>query len=280
MSHEQEVADQERFEFGRNWLLFLNSLNDSRIESATQSLARDLGAGSLAGKTFLDIGCGSGLFSLAARRLGAAVYSFDYDPSSVACAKELRSRYFPADENWQIGEGSVLDDIYLGSLGRFDIVYSWGVLHHTGDMWRALHNAANAVGTNGRLFLAIYNDCGEESRKWLKRKRRYNMLPSLLRPLYALASVASYEFRDFASSVRAGSPGRYIKSWTNYESRRGMSRWRDIVDWAGGYPYEFASSAQLVSFFRQRDFHPILVREAMGLGCHELIFERSSIPRP
>src|ERR1044072_5239228 len=94
----------------------------------------------LLGKKFLDVGSGSGLFSLAARRLGAQVHSFDYDPQSVACTGELRRRYFPDDLHWVVQQGSVLDQGYLASLGSFDVVYAWGVLHHTGAMWRALDN--------------------------------------------------------------------------------------------------------------------------------------------
>ena len=83
-SHSQEIRQGERFEFGKNWSQFLSHLNDSRIAEAEQSLRNMLEVDDLCGKRFLDIGSGSGLFSLAARRLGASVYSFDYDPRSVA----------------------------------------------------------------------------------------------------------------------------------------------------------------------------------------------------
>jgi 2-polyprenyl-6-hydroxyphenyl methylase/3-demethylubiquinone-9 3-methyltransferase len=112
------------------------------------------------GKSFLDIGSGSGLFSLAARRLGAKVHSFDYDPQSVSCTKELKQRYFPNDSDWTIGQGSVLDVDYIKSLGKFDIVYSWGVLHHTGALWQALDNASLPVVDRGTLIYCYLQRCG------------------------------------------------------------------------------------------------------------------------
>src|SRR5205807_740046 len=133
------------------------------IAEAESSLKRMLEVESLAGRSFLDIGSGSGLFSLAARRLGARVRSFDYDPQSVACTRELRRRFYPDDADWQIEEGSVLDEGYVRALGTFDVVYSWGVLHHTGAMWRALAHAALPVAVGGKLFIAIYNDTGTQS---------------------------------------------------------------------------------------------------------------------
>ena len=164
--HAREVAQGERFEFGKNWAKFLELLNEQRIAEAEASLRQMLECDDLKGKSFLDIGSGSGLFSLAARRLGARVHSFDYDPHSVACTAELRRRYFPADEAWTVESGSALDAEYLRGLGQFDIVYSWGVLHHTGEMWRALDNAHLPVAPGGRLFIAIYNDTGSQSARW------------------------------------------------------------------------------------------------------------------
>lgn len=148
-SHAQEIRTGQRFAFGENWARFLQILDDRRIDEAVSSLQRMLQVERLDGLRFLDIGNGSGLFSLAARRLGAKVLSFDYDPQSVACAQELKRRYFPNDADWQIQEGSVLDEGYMQGLGSFDVVYSWGVLHHTGDQWRAIANAEARVGPPG-----------------------------------------------------------------------------------------------------------------------------------
>ena len=134
MTADAEIKAGGRFEFGANWSHFLALLDESRIADAEKSLCEMLGVTDLRDRRFLDIGCGSGLFSLAARRLGAQVHSFDFDPQSVACAQELKRRFFPEDSQWRVGQGSVLDLGYLDGLGHFDIVYSWGVLHHTGSM--------------------------------------------------------------------------------------------------------------------------------------------------
>ena len=164
--HESEVLAGERFEFGKNWSAFLAVLDEERIVKAEESLREMLEVEDLQGKTFLDIGSGSGLFSLAARRLGAKVHSFDYDSNSYNCTKELKRRFYADDDNWRVEQGSALDKTYVESLGGFDIVYSWGVLHHTGEMWKALENAAAPVADGGKLFVAIYNDTGSQASRW------------------------------------------------------------------------------------------------------------------
>src|SRR3989304_4990091 len=166
--HSQEVNLGQRFEFGKNWERFLSALNEERIVEAEKSIKKMLGVDNLRGKSFLDIGSGSGLFSLVARRLGADVYSLDYDPHSVACTAELKRRYFNLDSQWIVKEASALDQGFLKSLGQFDIVYSWGVLHHTGAMWQALENVAPLVKMEGLLYISIYNDQGMISRVWTR----------------------------------------------------------------------------------------------------------------
>jgi 2-polyprenyl-3-methyl-5-hydroxy-6-metoxy-1,4-benzoquinol methylase len=274
-THATEVARGERFAFGDNWASFLSVLDEERIGAAERGLRRMLQVERLDGLRFLDIGSGSGLSSLAARRLGARVHSFDYDAQSVACTSELRRRYFPADDRWTVERGSALDADYLRRLGQFDIVYSWGVLHHTGQMWHALENAVIPVAQSGKLFIAIYNDTGTQSRRWHAIKRIYNEIPKLARKPFAIAVTAPAEAKALAGAVLRGRPGDYVRSWTEYRRRRGMSKWYDIVDWVGGYPYEFATPDQIFDFYRPRGFTLIKMKcGGVGLGCNEFVFER------
>jgi 2-polyprenyl-3-methyl-5-hydroxy-6-metoxy-1,4-benzoquinol methylase len=272
--HEREVSAGRRFRFGRNWARFLKRLNLARVIKAEDNLKEFLGEGTLAGKTFLDVGSGSGLSSLAARRLGATVASFDFDSQSVACTEELRRRYLPGDSSWSIEQGSVLDRQYLAGLGQFDIVYSWGVLHHTGAMWQAMENVKPLVKPGGLLFIAIYNDCGEVSRWWLQRKGRYNALPRPLRPLYAIYVWTPQELRSLLSYLCSGKLKTYVQELTNASNRRGMSWIHDVIDWVGGYPYEYASVTAITDFYERDGFERIKVRENSSYGCHQIVFRR------
>ncbi|HXP88259.1 MAG TPA: class I SAM-dependent methyltransferase [Bryobacteraceae bacterium] len=281
--HAKEVEAGERFEFGRNWARFLSTLTESQIENATESLRVMLGCDRsptklaaykpLEGRSFIDVGSGSGLFSLAARRLGAGVHSFDYDPHSVGCTKELRRRYFPDDPQWVVEEGSALDPAYLASLGRFDVVYSWGVLHHTGSMWEALGNVAPLVAPGGQLVIAIYNDQGTPSHRWKTVKRLYNRTPPALRFLISFPVFVKQYWRPIVKDFLLLRPFHCIR---NYDKRRGMTAWSDLVDWVGGYPFEVAKPAELFDFYRVRGFQlERLVTCGGTLGCNELVFRKS-----
>lgn len=274
-THQADIKKGSRFEFGRNWQSFLSTLDQGRIAEARKSLAEMLGVSSLAGRRFLDIGSGSGLFSLAARQLGATVHSFDYDPASVACAAELKQRFAPGDAHWTIEEGSALDEVYLRSLGKFDIVYSWGVLHHTGDMWRGLANAVIPLKEDGRLFVAIYNDQGIKSTGWKAIKRLYcssrlgkAVVCMVFFPLYTAIAVA-------LSIARFGNLNGYFK---DYRRKRGMSIVHDWVDWLGGYPFEVASVGAIVKFFNERNLSLAKLVETKRLGCNQFVFESSAVP--
>jgi 2-polyprenyl-6-hydroxyphenyl methylase/3-demethylubiquinone-9 3-methyltransferase len=269
-----EADTPDRFAFGRNWQRFLRLLSPERVEAAALSLRQMLDCENLEGKTFLDVGSGSGLFSLAARRLGARVVSFDYDAESVACALQLKHTFFPGDPDWRVERGSALDREYLQSLGRFDVVYSWGVLHHTGAMWNALENVSTLVKEDGRLFVAIYNDQGKKSDLWRLVKRTYNHAPRgfrflILWPIGAFF-VAGMTVKDVFYLRR-------LRIIPNPSSARGMSVWTDIVDWVGGYPFEVASRDQVTDFFQRRGFRlDRLVGCGRKLGCNQFVFTRAS----
>lgn len=271
-----QVAGGERFEFGKNWQRFLSVVNEAHIRAAESSLRNMLQVPHLSGHRFLDIGSGSGLFSLAARRLGATVHSFDYDPHSVACTRVLRERYFPDDPSWKIEQGSVLDRQYVESLDAFEVVYSWGVLHHTGALWTALDYAAIPVIPGGKLFIAIYNDQGGKSRRWRTVKKFY--CSSVLgKSLVCGIAIPWYMARRFTIDCLKGNDP--IAYYRDYKNRRGMSPIHDWFDWLGGYPFEVAKPEQIFRFFRDKGFELTnLTTKGALAGCNEFVFVRK-VPR-
>jgi 2-polyprenyl-3-methyl-5-hydroxy-6-metoxy-1,4-benzoquinol methylase len=276
MNATDEINAGTRFGFGANWTRFLAELDEERILAAQRSLSEMLGSDDLRGRSFLDIGSGSGLFSLAARRLGARVHSFDFDPQSVACTRELRRRFFPEDPEWRVEEGSALDAAYIRGLGQFDVVYSWGVLHHTGAMWVGIEHAVSRVAPGGTFYIAIYNDQGWKSHVWWFIKSAYNRLPRWLRSPFALSVSALVRAGAIIKYTLKGRPMVAIKPMFTQRRDRGMSARWDEVDWIGGFPFEVASFATLESYFVARGFSLLNARRNDSWGCNELALRRTA----
>ena len=262
-----EVSSGKRFPFGKNWRRFLDTLSDSSIGQAERATIDMLGLARLRDKAFLDVGSGSGLFSLVAHRLGATVHSFDYDPTSVECTRQLRARYAADSRRWNIERGSALDQQYMESLGQFDIVYAWGVLHHTGDLWTSLAYAAARVRDHGLILLAIYNDQGWKSRMWHRIKRVY------CSGLIGRSVVVGIVFPYFFVRRLIGSCLSRHNLFANYRVSRGMSLVHDWHDWCGGLPYEVASVDAVFRFFSKRRFILRNIRTTNGHGNNQFLFQ-------
>jgi 2-polyprenyl-6-hydroxyphenyl methylase/3-demethylubiquinone-9 3-methyltransferase len=264
--------DMGRFSFGENWLKFARKIDEHALVRAEQSLRTILDLEHMNGRRFLDVGSGSGLFSLAARRLGAFVSSFDFDPNSVRCTAELRAHFCESDSNWVVQQGSVLDSSFVGTLGKFDIVYAWGVLHHTGNMWRALENVISLVTPGGLLCLALYNDQGLMSHVWRLCKRTYNLLPTMMRFLVFWPAFARLWGPTLLKDAFHGRP---MKTWRDYGNERGMSPLIDVTDWVGGYPFEVATPEAVATFCAARALVSTKVIRRTGIGCNEFVFKNS-----
>lgn len=261
----KEVSSKNRFQFGKNWKKFLNTISEERVVNAEKSLKAMLGVDSLKGKSFLDIGCGSGLFSLAAKNLGARVVSFDFDEYSVECTQYLKSEYYADSIDWTIHQGSALDSDFLRTLGQFDVVYSWGVLHHTGSMWDALSKVDQTVKKNGSLFIAIYNDQGGISKYWSFVKYTYNKF------------ILSKPFWIFIHLIYPIMPSQILRFFRNEKPPRGMTVWYDLLDWLGGYPFEVARPEEIVLFYQKNKYQIVNLKTVGGkMGCNEFVFTKNN----
>lgn len=237
------------FSFGRNWQKYLKRLDDARLAQARQSLIESLQLADLNGMTFIDAGCGSGVFSLCALRLGAArVTSIDIDPASIACARHLRATEAGRDR-WEIREGSVLNRELVAATEPADVVYSWGVLHHTGTMWDAIANTMRLVRPGGLLCLALYRQPGRAGMH-MGLKRAYNGLPARVRPVLGGLYYGTLVARQ--SWAGRTTPWAYVAQYGRHS--RGMTLWRDVEDWLGGLPCEFATPVEVHAFAAERGF--------------------------
>jgi 2-polyprenyl-3-methyl-5-hydroxy-6-metoxy-1,4-benzoquinol methylase len=247
------------FSFGRNWLDFVNyALDDRKMEIAFNSLMTYLPADEYRDKVFIDIGCGSGIFSLNALRLGCKeVISFDYDEYSIQATERMKERFsslIPALAQWDIFRSSILDSALVERMKeKGDIVYSWGVLHHTGSMYEALKNAAALVKPQGYLIVAIYNKA-PYSDLWVKAKKTYNRSSRPMKLLYVYAALAWIYAERFLHVVRAAVKGENRPDFKGNDDYRGMSLFYNIIDWLGGFPYEYASFEEVKGFVEELGF--------------------------
>lgn len=255
------------FDFGSNWQVFSEQRIDAqRLDIAMQSLQALLQRDTLKGVSVLDVGCGSGLFSIAAQQLGAAkVVGVDVNPRCIAVSQQNVARLAPS-ASVEFQEASALSPTSMASLGQFDLVYAWGSLHHSGAMWDAIRNVAAHVAPNGTLVLAIYNK-HITSPAWKSIKWFYNQLPGFGQHLLALL---------FAGIIYVA---KFIVTRRNpLDKERGMDFWYDVIDWIGGYPYEYATRQEIETFMRAVGFTPKrFVAAQVPTGCNEFVFERRSV---
>jgi len=263
-----------QFDFGQNWTEFsANAANPERAAQARSHFESLMGGIPLAGSSFLDIGFGQGFSLLSALALGAKAVGCDINPKCHSVISSNR-RLFPDAEEMpiELHVGSILDGATVKALrasaavaGRgFDVVHSWGVLHHTGDMKLAVANAGSLVGPDGYFVLAIYNRHWS-SRPWLAIKFLYVHSPRWLQRMMVGVLYPAIWLAKWAVT------GKDPKS-----KERGMEFFYDVVDWVGGYPYEYATIEEMEQLCSPLGFS--LVRAIPAIvptGCNELIFRKS-----
>ena len=265
----------ERFLFGKNWEKFSKNIDTQNIKYSCDSLKELLKVSTLKGKTFLDIGCGSGIHSIAALKLGAKkVEAFDYDIDSVKTSKKILKKFCPKN-NWSVKQASILDNKNEFFKKKFDYIYSWGVLHHTGDMWKALDNVVKITKKNTIIAIAIYNDQGGASKRWLFIKKIYNKYPNNEKNLILFFFFLFFELRNILVRVLYRKNIFSLEDWRLRKKNRGMSVLTDLNDWIGGYPFEVSSPERIFNYFKDKGFILINLKTCGGgPGCNEYVFKK------
>lgn len=265
---------KENFSFGKNWQDFLTKLDDSKIDTAKKYLIDFLGGiDKIQGKDIVDFGSGSWLMSLCFCLLWAQkVVSIDIDDDSVNCAIFLREKYAISPDIWVIKKWSVLDEVFIESLWKFDTVYSWWVIHHTGDMWRGLDNITKLCKRPWYLYIAIYNKSTlfleGTSTFWLKLKKFYSsnhIFRPFIKVIYTLYLLLWI-------TATGNNPIKYIQDYKK-NALRWMDFFVDIEDWLGGYPYEYASHENIVQFYKEKGFILDKSTKVRSIGCNEFLFQ-------
>jgi len=258
----------KRYAFGENWKDYLTKMDQTRLETAKKSLQTFLG--DIKGKTFLDIGCGSGLFSLAAYFMGASkIYSFDFDKNSVECTLTLWEKE-NKPKNWAVVHGSVLDNKFIKKIPKYNLVYSWGVLHHTGKMYKSIQKAASLVKTNGLFYISIYNKTRGMfgSKFWLSFKKFYNSSPFFVKRILECMYFCLFCVKKITQFENP------LKIINEYSEKRGMNWYNDLKDWFGGYPYEFATADEIINFCEKLGLKIVKVKRVNNLATNEFVFQR------
>jgi 2-polyprenyl-3-methyl-5-hydroxy-6-metoxy-1,4-benzoquinol methylase len=252
-----------RFAFGKNWEKYSLHIREKDVLNAINSLKSFLQVDTLENQSFLDVGCGSGLFSLAAHKLGANVHSFDYDIDSVKTTNKIRELFNGDISKWTVSRGSILEDDLALKIGKFDVVYSWGVLHHTGNMWNSFDIIAQLVKNGGLLYVSIYNEQEYFSKYWFFVKKLYNKnfvlskIITLIHIPYLILRYIKYIFTSESSTFK-----------------RGMRIYYDYIDWIGGFPFEYSKPDAVIEHFSNHGFI-LLKNKLVGNkhGCNEYLFK-------
>lgn len=270
---EDGLRDAEsHFAFGENWASYSKGIGPEELAEAERGLLQLVPSDELNESSFLDIGCGSGIHSLAACHLGVrSLLAIDLDTQSVDTAERLL-RENGVQDRCTVRTQSVFE-LDPAEDGEFDIVYSWGVLHHTGGMNEAIRCAASMVRPGGLLVIAIYRRTRLDG-FWRAEKRWYSQASSRQQELARKIFIWL-----FGLALRL--KGRNLSSYSAaYRTGRGMDYEHDVHDWLGGYPYESALESDIEALLRPLGFFPVLAKcrgmivGVFGSGCDEYVYRR------
>ena len=269
-SIDSEMPLEKRFTFGKNWSKFVDSqFNPERLEGSIRVFQDFTSLQVLSSKTFIDVGCGSGLHSLAAHKMGAKkITSFDFDPKAVDATAKLKTMA-GSPSNWAINQGSVLDLDFVSSLGKFDFVYSWGVFHHTGSVWEAIKNTSTLVASEGQMYFALYSLDVQPNAEYCLKTKEKEVRSSYFRKM---VMEQSYLYTYYYSSSILQ---RIIGLFKGESGRiRGMELMTDVRDWLGGWPMEFVLDDEVVSFVDKLGYQITNIKK--GEACTEFLFKKTT----